>query len=448
MAGQVVSPIFRRIVAPSTRPERQRCLASLLESQFWPLDRLKTLEESRLRRLVQAARESSPWYHERLASLPDHELLCLADLQRAPFLEKRDLQAGLSNITGAGGLEPGTRENFSGGSTGEPVKLWQSRAYRLWAGAELDRNYTMCNGFRAGERRVFFWGSDIDSQAHRGLTGSARDVLQNQLWIDAFTLTRANVGGAISRARGFRPRLAIGYVSSLVEIAKLLESPISGLRGVQTAAETLTAEHRQLIEGAFGAPVYNRYGCREVGNLAHECDAHAGLHLLMENNVVEVVKPDGSAAGPGEEGEIVVTNLWNTATPLIRYRLGDIARVGDPEPCSCGRSSPRLEAVLGRTSDIIASPGGKKLHGEFFTHLFYGAPVRRFQVEQTSAAELHIRVVPDAGYSPSLAIEVTDKITTYGDPAFSISWETVDEIRPSASGKFRFTLSSLRGPGS
>jgi phenylacetate-CoA ligase len=223
-----------------------------------------------------------------------------------------------------------------------------------------------------------------------------------------------------------------------------LNAPLAGLRAVQTSAETLTAEHRGLIEEAFGAPAYNRYGCREVGNLAHECDAHAGLHLLIENNIVEVLKADGSAARPGEAGDVVVTNLWNTATPLIRYRLGDVARVGDAATCACGRSAPRLEAVLGRTSDIIATPSGKMLHGEFFTHLFYGAPVRRFQVEQTSLHDLHVRVVPDKGYRPEVGTAIAAQITRHADQALKVRWEEVEEIPASASGKYRFTISSLR----
>ena len=87
-------------------------------------------------------------------------------------------------------------------------------------------------------------------------------------------------------------------------------------------AGTLFEPIRQTIESVFQAPVFNRYGSREVGDIACECEAHSGLHVALPTQFVEILRPDGTAAGPGEIGEIVVTSLTNFAMPLIRYRIG------------------------------------------------------------------------------------------------------------------------------
>src|SRR5690606_24793151 len=261
--------------------------------------------------------------------------------------------------------------------------------------ADLERDFTMCNGYHLYERRAYLWGSTQPES----LPSFVRDALMGRMRLSGVAIAEAGADATLDQLRGFAPRLIVGYVSMIREVAREARTPIPSLRAVQTSAETLTPEDRLFIQARLGAPVFNRYGAREVGNLAHECDAHHGLHLLMENNIVEVVDDRGRPlTEPGDEGDIVVTSLTNLATPLIRYRLGDVARVGD-STCSCGRGSPKLDSILGRTSEVIRSPGNRRLMGRFFSRLFFGEPVRQFLVEQTTRADLRITVVPDEGYS-------------------------------------------------
>ena len=238
-------------------------------------------------------------------------------------------------------------------------------------------------------------------------------------------------------------------MSTLTEVARELDGTLDGLAAVITAAETLTPPERTVIAEAFGAPVFDRYATREVGTIAHECEAHDGLHLVMENNIVEIVGPDGEPRRePGEEGEILITSLRNLATPLVRYRLNDVARLGR-DGCSCGRQSVRLNSVLGRTSDLIVSPRGVLLHALFFMRLFDKAPVHRFRVDQETRTRLRIRVVPAAEYSDEVRQRITRVILEHGDPAFEVNWEIVSEIPATASGKFRFAVSHVgKGEGS
>jgi phenylacetate-CoA ligase len=302
----------------------------------------------------------------------------------------------------------------------------------------------MCEQFQIGKPRAFFWGSDIDSRTHRGPLGTLRDLAVNQLWFDAFTLRRAGLAEAVRRLRAFRPTLVVGYVSILTEVAAALDRPVDGLAGIVPSAETFTPPERSRITKAFGAQAFDRYGTREVGTIAHECEAHEGMHVVMENNLIEVVDSDGRPlADPAGEGEILVTNLRNLATPLIRYRLSDFARLGG-DGCPCGRGSTRLASVLGRTADLIVSPGGALLHALFFMRIFDNSPVYRFRVDQETTTRLRVRVVPTAQYSDDVRRRITSLILEHGDRDFEIVWEVVNDLPPSASGKYRFTESHLR----
>ena len=71
------------------------------------------------------------------------------------------------------------------------------------------------------------------------------------------------------------------------------------------------------------------------------------------------MRPDGSPAGPGEMGDVLVTSLRNTAMPLIRYRIGDMAFAPKSGLCSCGRGLPVFGTVVGRSGDFLRTAGGE-----------------------------------------------------------------------------------------
>ena len=101
-----------------------------------------------------------------------------------------------------------------------------------------------------------------------------------------------------------------------------------------------------------GMAVREIYGGAEVPFIAAECDAGAGMHLNPDF-IVELLHPETrEPVGPGEAGVVVATELERRAEPMIRYWTGDIVAGIDPEPCSCGRTTPRMGRVLGRVGEI------------------------------------------------------------------------------------------------
>jgi phenylacetate-CoA ligase len=139
----------------------------------------------------------------------------------------------------------------------------------------------------------------------------------------------------------------------------------------------------------------------EIGAVGIECPENpAGIHLVETEYIAEVIDPaTGRAVNAGHDGELVLTNLGRTGSPLIRYRTGDLVRV-DPRPCACGRVFVRLEGgILGRTDDMI------HLRGNNFYPSALEALIRRFpevaeyrvEVDESSPlAALRIDIEPVA----------------------------------------------------
>jgi phenylacetate-CoA ligase len=112
---------------------------------------------------------------------------------------------------------------------------------------------------------------------------------------------------------------------------------------------------RGRIEQAWGARVIDHHGLTEVGPISFECwDGPGGLHLNEGAFVCEVIdQASGEAVADGQRGELVVTNLGRTASPVIRYRTGDLV-VRSAEPCPCGRTWERLMGgVVARGDDMV-----------------------------------------------------------------------------------------------
>jgi phenylacetate-CoA ligase len=244
----------------------------------------------------------------------------------------------------------------------------------------------------------------------------------------------------------------LAYASAAYTFAQYLDS-ISfqakeiGLKGIISSAEKLYDFQRVLMERVFCCPVFDRLGSREVGLIASECDRHEGLHMNADNLVIEVLDDDGNPVPPGEPGRIVVTDLLNKSMPFIRYEMGDIGAWTD-RPCSCGRTLPLMKCIDGRTADFILTKDGRKIHGEYFTHLFYGVRgLKQFQLIQKDLNLIEIKVIKNSEWDARKEPEILEHIRSYmQDPTLKIELIFVPQISKPRSGKLRFTISDLIQP--
>lgn len=133
------------------------------------------------------------------------------------------------------------------------------------------------------------------------------------------------------------------------------------LKGCLTFGETLRPDQRALIQQAFGAPAFDTYGTVETGHIAAECPECGLYHISSEAVKVEVLDDDNRPAGPGQSGRIVVTSLYNYATPFIRYEIGDRVKLPD-RANRCPRQLPSLDRIEGREQMLFLTRAGERFY--------------------------------------------------------------------------------------
>ena len=367
-----------------------------------------------------------------------------AALARFPLLDRDVVRADRQRMLSEQGDRAAWIENTSGGSTGEPVKLLQDPDHLAWTVAAREVYSTWAGG-GLGEPELYIWGSEKDLEGNASLRNRVGNRLLRRTLLNAFLLTDETIEAILGRLRDGPPTLVIAYAQAGYEVARYaarngIEVPPQ--RGVIATAGTLYDFMREQLEETFGCRVLNRYGSRETGDMAGECEHRTGLHVLPWNCHVEVLGPDSEPVGPGEEGEIAVTGFTNRAMPLIRYLIGDRARLPEREiECPCGRRTQMLAEVTGRSVDTFLGPDGQMVDGEYFTHLMYFRPwLRQFQVVQRSLTEVVYRVACEAQMPAADREEIVAKTRAVLGDACAVEFEQVETIEPSASGKLRYTI--------
>ena len=228
--------------------------------------------------------------------------LCSAGfLESVPVLDKREVIAHYEELVD----RSSPRKLYwttTGGSTGETVRLCEDRLTKSSIKAREVRFHTWL-GCRQGERMGRLWGSPIDVKISRTFNDRILRRIKNVLFLDGYDMGEPSMERYAAQLLAFRPKLLVGFTSCLNLFAEFLDARgIYGIRprAVTTTASPLYPKYRSLFEKVFGCPVYDCYGSREFGGVAHECPAHEGLHLSMEDVHVSI-EADGR---PVPEGEV------------------------------------------------------------------------------------------------------------------------------------------------
>ena len=148
-----------------------------------------------------------------------------------------------------------------------------------------------------------------------------------------------------------------------------------------------------------GARIFDHHGMTEVGPVTYECPARPGiLHVLESAYLPEIIDPAGQGPVPrGQSGELVLTTLGRIASPLLRYRTGDIVR-SEVSPCSCGRQEFALAGgILGRTDDMVVIRGVNVFPSAVDEIVRQSSEVAEYRVEISTAAalpEMSVQIEP------------------------------------------------------
>jgi phenylacetate-CoA ligase len=420
-------------------------LRELEKSQWLSPSELRDRQFRALHAHLTFAYREVPYYTRLLDEhgLPPARIQSFEDFARIPYLTRDLLRRHQDDLQPRRWLR-GVQRMSTGGSTGSPVTVMVDAKRAAFTDATRLRAHRWFD-VDMGAPEIVLWGSPIET-GRQDLVRTLRDRLLNSRLLSAFDLSEAALARYADILARERPRKLFGYASALYLLARYLQrhdrapGPDS-LRVAFATAEPLYDFQRAAIRAAFGCPAAVEYGSRDAGLIANECPA-GGLHIAAEGILVET-PPAGPAVQAEARGEIVVTNAYSFAMPIIRYRTGDMGRLAE-EVCRCGRGLPCLGTVEGRRTDFLVTPEGRVMHALAAIYVLREiAGLREFQLIQERLDLVRVTLVPDQGFASETPSRVASSLRRLLGSGVAIEMEVTTDIPRAASGKHRYVISKI-----
>ncbi len=418
-------------------------LAALLDqlerSQWLDRETIRAGQFRQLRVLAEHAMAHSPHFARRLraAGLTTDELATPGGLARLPALRRREIQDATDLFCDH--VPPDhspVRDTFTSGSTGQPVHarrtqvcelVWLAHMVRddIWHRRDVKARRCSIRVTTDQPRHFTTWGGLAGALFETGevlVIPSKLPVAEQMAMIDAFG-----------------PDNLLTYpatIAALLEDCRIRGRGFEGLNHMRTVGGALSPALREEVAAFFGVSVTDSYSAQEVGYLTLQCPDAPLYHVMAETVIIELVREDGAACDEGEIGRVLVTDLHNFATPLIRYDVGDYAEAGPP--CPCGRGLPTIRRVVGRERNLVRLPNGRR-HWPWFSHenLRDIAPVRQFQLIQHSLERIELRLACDRPLTANEEAAVRAAISRALDHEFAMELSCFpDDLPADPGGKF------------
>lgn len=419
---------------------QQKFYELLLQSQYWSPERLASYQHAKLAQLLRHARRNVPFYEKRLDPVfrPDggidlsrwHELPIV---RRSDMVQHRDAMQARAMPPGHGA--PGIIS--TSGSTGMPIKVTVNAmmgitsgvfVWRLHGWQGLDWSKTMLSRLGDGDHR-----SQHPDGERRGVWGPR--------WLGPGKL---GASWRISREfdtptmLDFFVRFGASYLNAGPNMAHInaIDAKRLGLSvkidAVLVQGNVVRDADRAAVREVFGARMIEHYSSKEGGQIAHPCP-EGTLHINGEGCLVEVLDEAGRPCGPGETGRVVITPFFQTAQPLIRYEQGDWATLGGP--CPCGRHSPTIKTILGRSIAIFQHPDGRSVANLMPDETANLLGSSLWQLAQVGPNEYEMRYIPLDHDAPGDETAVRDLFhkTYFADAG--LAFRRVETMALSKSGK-------------
>lgn len=421
----------------------QAMLFQLEQSQWWPSDIIARCQFGQVRRVIEFAARTVPFYRE-LYGTDSLSLSSPEEFIRLPILSRPDVQSADTTMhsTALPKRHGQVGQTLTSGSSGQPVRALSTEVTRsfwrvftlrdhFWHRRDFSGKLAAIRDTDSNDARpplgktVSNWGSATAGVVETG--PGALLTIQSNILEQADWISRVDPDYLI-----VYPSTALALASQHVNASRKLHR----LREIRTFGEILEPNVRQIIRDSFGVNVVDMYSSQEVGYIALQCPNSESYHVQAENVLLEILDDSGKPCGPGQVGRVVVTTLHNFAMPLIRYDLGDYAEVGPP--CPCGRGLPVLTRIVGRQRNMLRLPDGRQvwptlIRGDRPEQL---PPIQQFQLIQRTLSELELKVVLPAQLSQDQESFLKQYLRqTLGHP-FEIVITRVTDIPRSPTGKY------------
>lgn len=423
---------------------------------FRSRERVRRDQARRVKRMVAHAYRFVPYYRETLdrLGLSPEDFISAEDLSRLPLLERRQIQSDPERFLSVEKSVGRTERFHTTGSTGKPLTVTFELSAVLLNAVHGRRYHTCLVAAAEGRRRSgreswIFRLKDSSVMEYRRLQMGrlllAAKLLPPRQYLSMLDPPARN----IPLLNAFKPDVIHSYGSYLEMLFARLQAtkePFHRPAAVGFGGDGLSAQARRMIRDEFGIPAFSIYGSVEAPSIAFECEKHSGLHVNEDAYPVRIVDAEGRDLPPGEEGEVVVSNLVNRAMVLLNYRQDDRAALL-PGHCPCGRSLPLMSYPSGRANDWLEHPSGELVHSASVLTFFKSEEsVLQFQVTQKSPLDFDVLLVTKASCRrPEMEARLRAGFGRVFGNGISLRVQFVTSVPQTRSGKVQAIISRRKG---
>ena len=406
-------------------------LLKRLEKTEWMSEKdLRHLQHNAVNQIVRHHREKSPWYKK-----------LTQDSKSVPIITKRDIQQAGEDFFSV--IEEPTVKVKTSGSTGEPLEIKSPAISSLMHNAFTIRNLRW--NFDEENLRSSIIKANIDSYQELSDWGFPYSAVISTGPVQGISI-RTPIEEQSKILKEFRPNILLTFPNNLRALCELwrdTEFPLTDLRYIRTIGETCSDATRKLVKEVTGLRVIDLYSSQELGAIALSCPDSDLYHTMDENLIVEILDENDQPCEIGDEGRVVVTDLYNHASPMIRYDTGDRAVRGSQ--CTCGRGLGTITRVLGRNRNLLVHPDGRRHWPLIGFHEFDSvAPVRRFQMIQHDLHNIELLLATENLLDDGQRDKFIEIIHKYTGPEFTIKiTNIIGDLPVPANGKFEDFISKL-----
>ena len=406
---------------------------------FLPRKKLDTYRFLLLKKQLMRAYRSIPFYKEAFdrAGLNPADLDSLEDLSLYPVINKDVIRS--NNLLVQDTFFKYKFKSHTSGSTGQPMwtyynlRSWIRKKYLVKARARVE-----C-GVKLNEKIAVF---ETASQKLKDNTNILMQNIRSRYRI--FSIFEP-LEKTLHQLNGFSPAAIYGSPSYFFLLGKYISEnniKLPSVKRIFTSSEYLQETVREYIREKFEAEVFDIYGSTEFKEAAWECEKHEGYHINEDEVIIEILK-DGKPAGPGVIGNIVITDLRNTAMPLIRYQMNDKGMLLK-EPCSCGRTFSVMKPFAGRSSEYIVLPDDEILSPYLFTTSIEKVEgLLQYQIVQTNKNKLLVNIVVKQENFKKIAQSVRNILEHITNHVMEIEIINQKQIDVEENGKFKVVKNLL-----
>ncbi|GAB1857973.1 phenylacetate--CoA ligase family protein [Flavobacteriaceae bacterium MHTCC 0001] len=370
------------------------------------------------------------------------------DWSKLPVIKKNDLQIPLSKRLSDGFTSKNCHIHKTSGSSGTPLIFAKNKYAHALTWANFMDCYSWHSIDAARSKQARFYGIPLNGLGH--YKERFKDILGNRFRFSVFNLSPEALEHNVLKFKRTKFKYINGYTSAIVQFAKYLELKDIVLKNICptlkvciVTAEMLFESDKALLEKHLGIPVVNEYGSAELGLIAFN-DTSGNWLVNTDDLFIEILDDCDRPVANGIEGRIVVTSLYNLAHPFIRYDIGDIGTF----TTNCSLETPILKHLVGRTSDVVVLPSGKKAAGLTFyyvtkTVIADDANVKEFVIEQHTLDTFKIIYTSEDILTERKIKAIEKAIEDYLEAGLKIQFERKPVLTRTKGGKLKQFMSFI-----